>query len=486
MIQQFINREAELNFLEKKYLEDKAQFIILYGRRRVGKTELIKKFIQKNNGIYFLCTRDSLLENIKETKTKFYELTGKEYFLKLDTTSFFDLFKYLVEEIKKKKSIIAIDEFPYLIELDRGVVSVFQKIWDELLRDKKVFLLLCGSSIGMIETEILDYKSPLYGRRTGEWKIEPFRFRDIRAMFEKFSIKELVEVWSIFGGTPFYLSYIDEELSIEENIKEKILKKGEVLYNEPRILLREEFREPRTYTLILKYLSLGYNSQGELSSITGIEKGNLSKYISALEETQLIKHTIPLGQRKRGIYTINDPFFNFWFRFVYPNLSDLEIGLVEEVFSKISTQMERYYGSMFEQLIFELLKEKKIPIPLQFTEVRKWWYKDREIDALVLNNDTNQILFVECKWQERVNAKKVLYELKEKSRFVNWRKEERKEYYAIFAKSFKEKIKEPNLCLFDLKDLEKIIKGGFTELNFTCSTVLVSYCFFISRHIEDR
>jgi len=458
MIQQFVNRKLELKFLEKKFSEDSAQLIILYGRRRVGKTELIKKFIQRKDGMYFLCTRDSLLENVKELKRKFCELTGKEYFLKLDTNSFFDLFKYLLDEIKDKKIIIVFDEFPYLIELEKGIVSVFQKIWDELLKDKKIFLIICGSSIGMMETEVLGYKSPLYGRRTGEWKIEPFKFRDINLFFPKFSMEELTKIWCICGGTPFYLAQMNPNLPIEENIKQKILKKGEVLYNEPRILLKEEFREPKTYTLILKYLSLGYNSQGELSSVTGIEKGNLSKYLSVLEETQLIRYILPLGKRKRGIYIVNDPFFNFWFRFVYPNFSDLEIGLVDETFSRIFSQLEAYYGLMFEYLIFELLKLKEIPVPFQFTEVKKWWYKDKEIDAVVLNEQTKQILFAECKWQENVNAKKILHELKQKSVHVPWHNNKRKEYYAIFAKSFRRKIKEKNLLLFDLKDLGWIFR----------------------------
>lgn len=453
MIQQFRDRETELKFLGGKYLEKSSQLIIIYGRRRVGKTELIKKFIQNKNGIYILCTRDSLIENIKEVKRKFYEITNKEYFLRLDTNSFFDLFKYLIDEIKDKRIVIVIDEFPYLIEVERGIVSTFQKIWDELLKDKNIFLLLCGSSIGMMETEVLAYKAPLYGRRTGEWKVEPFNFKRVRSMLKEFSTEELIKIWAIFGGTPFYLSQVDPNLSVDENIKKRILTKGEILYNEPRVILREEFREPRIYMLVLKYLSFGYNTQGGLSSATGVEKGNLSKYISVLEETQLIRYILPLGQRKRGIYAINEPFFNFWFRFVYPNLSDLEIGLVDEVFSRLVSQLNAYYGIMFEQLVMELIKSKEVKIPFNnFNWIGKWWHKDREIDIIAINDETKDIVFVECKWHEKADGKKILGELREKAKFVLWNNSKRKEYYAIFAKSFKEKFKEPNVFLFDLKD----------------------------------
>jgi AAA+ ATPase superfamily predicted ATPase len=459
MLQQFFDREAELRFLEAKYSEPTSQLIIIYGRRRVGKTELIKKFIQNKSGVYILCTRDSFLENVNEVKRKFYQATGKEYFLKLETTSLFDLFKFLLDEIGSRKMIVALDEFPYLIELEKGVVSTFQKIWDELLKGKRVFLLLCGSSIGMMETEVLSYRSPLHGRRTGQWKVEPFMFGEFKEIFKKNSIEELVKIWSIFGGTPFYLSFVDLTQTVEMNIKKKILTKGEVLYSEPTILLKEEFREPRTYMLILKYISLGYNSQGKLSSITGIEKGNLSKYLAVLEETRLVEYILPLGQRKRGIYVLNDPFFNFWFRFVYPNLSDLEIGLVDEAFSRIAPQLNMYYGAMFERLIIELIKSKELNMPFNFDWVGKWWHKGEEIDIVALNSETNNILFSECKWQENVNAKETIRDLKEKSKFVQWRNEERIEHYAIFAKSFDKKIKGPNINLFDLKDLKRSLRS---------------------------
>ena len=452
MIQHFVNRKKELEFLERKYREENPNLIVLYGKRRVGKTELIKNFIQKKKGTYILSTRDSIKENIKETKQKFFELTGKEYFLKLETNSYYDLFKYLAEEIKEAKQIIVIDEYSYLIELDRGIVSVFQKIWDEILADTKITLILCGSSIRMMETEVLEYKSPLYGRRTGEWKVEPLKFRDTRHFFKNYNTKNLMKIWSVCGGTPYYLSKMNPELSVEENIKKNILTKGEVLYNEPRVLLKEEFREPRTYTLILKYLSLGYSRPGELCTATGIEKGNLSKYLSVLEETHIVKYVLPLGQRKRGIYTIDDRFFNFWFRFVYPNLSDLEIGLIDEVFSRITKEIDAYYGLSFENLILEKIQHKEIA-QLQFNEVRRWWHKDKEIDIVAINETANEILFCECKWKDNVAPKKILYELKEKSKSVQWNNETRKEYYAIFAKSFKEKIKEPGVMLFDLDDL---------------------------------
>ena len=460
MIQPFVNRESELDFLNWKYDENSAQMIVLYGKRRIGKTELIKKFIKDKDGVYILCTNDSTEENIKEMKDQFAILTGKEYFRDIDVSSFYSLYKHLSEEMGNRKAVIAIDEFPYLIELNRGVVSVFQKIWDELLINSNIFLIICGPSMGMMETEVLGYKSPLYGRRTGEWDVSPMSFKHLKHFYLDYEKKDLFCLWAICGGIPFYLQKMNGSLTVEENIKEKILKKGEILYNEPKVLLREEFREPKTYTLILKYLSLGYNKQGELSSVTGIEKGNLSKYLSVLENLRFIKYILPLGRKKGGIYEINDQFFRFWFRFVYPNLSDLEMGLIDEVYSRISPQLNAYYGKQFEQLVIEQVKNKEITLPFTFTDVRPWWHKENEIDAVVTNPENREILFVECKWKtlNKTDAEKILFCLEKKSGFVQWNNESRKEYFALFAKKIegKETLREMGNFVFDLDDFNFI------------------------------
>ncbi len=457
MIQQFINRESELDFLNRKYAENSPQMVVLYGKRRIGKTELTKKFIQDKEGVYILCTNDSMKENIEEMKGKFRKLSGKEYFSDIDVSSFYDLFKYLSQEMGDKKAVITIDEFPYLIELNRGVVSVFQKIWDELLVNNNIFLIICGSSMGMMETEVLGYKSPLYGRRTGEWNVKALMFKHMKHFFNNYDTVDMFRIWAICGGVPFYLQKLDNSLSVDENIKQMILRKGEILYNEPRILLKEEFRQPKVYTLILKYLTLGYNKQGEISSVTGVEKGNLSKYLSVLENLHIIEHILPLGKRKGGIYEMNDQFFRFWFRFVYPNMSDLEMGLVNEVFSQISAQLNTYYGKEFERLVIEQIRLKEIPLPFSFTEVRRWWHKDKEIDIVTLNQDMKEILFVECKWKDldERDAGRVLAKLEKKSDSVQWNNDSRKEYYGLIAKKIKgkERLRENGFVVFDLDDM---------------------------------
>ena len=457
MIHKFVDRKLELEFLEKRYRSNEAEMIVIYGRRRIGKTEIIKNFLKNKESVYILCTKDSIKENLEEFKRKFYKLTGKRYFLDLKTESFYDLFSYFVDEMGDKRFVLALDEFPYLIELDKGIASTFQKIWDELLSKTKIFLIICGSSIGLMETEVIGYKSPLYGRRTGEWRVTPLRFRYINEFFPSYDKESLVKVWCILGGTPFYLKQFDPNLDVDTNIKEKILTKGQILYNEPRVIMREEFREPRVYINVLKHISLGYTSIGKLSSATGLDKGNISKYLSVLEENDIVEHILPLGKRKRGIHIISDPYFNFWFRFVYPNLSELEIGNIEEVFSIISQEINTYYGMMFERLVFEILSNHELRLPINIQRVHKWWHKDREIDVIAVNYSNREIAFFEVKWKnlEYSEALKILKHLKETAQHVKWYNESRKEFYGIFSKSIKKKsmLRSKGYIIFDLRDL---------------------------------
>ncbi len=435
MLQQFINRKYELKFLNDKYNENKKELIIIYGRRRIGKTMLIKKFVENKKYIYHLCTLDSMDENLNSLKNKFAEITGKDYFNDLKS-NFYELFKYFINEIKSDKVIIVLDEFPNLIELNHGIVSIMQKIFDELMDNTMLYIILSGSSIGMMEDELLSYKSPLYGRRTGSIELTGFNIRNIKYFYNS-NMEDLIKINAVFGSIPFYLSLIDRDKSVEENIKNKILKKGEILYEEPKILLKEEFREPRIYELILRYISMGHNTYGEIVNATHLDKGNISKYLETLISVRLVNYTLPLNQKRRGIYEINDYFLNFYYKFVYPNLSDLEINKVDEVMEIIKKNINTYYGHAFERIIIDMIRNNIIKLPFKIMYVKRFWYKDIEIDAIAGNDETDEMAFIECKFSDNVDGIKVFNDLKYKSLKVDYKRN--REYFIIIAKSFKTK-----------------------------------------------
>lgn len=435
----FVNRELELSFLNEKWQQNSAQLIIIYGKRRVGKTELSIQFAKDKPHIYFLCEKLVVHKQLK----KFTEAVGeyfKDEFLPPDGFKDWETaFKYIAN--KNTKISIIIDEFPYLVEADESIPSTFQKAWDLHLKDSKVYLVLSGSSISMMEKTVIFYKAPLYGRRTGQFLIKPFKFKEVRKTFPDKTFDEILAVYSIVGGTPLYLNkfYGKNYLDV---VKEEILKKGQPLYEEVEFLLREELKEPRNYFVILEALSLGKHKISEIINETGFDKGTTSRYISILDSLQITKKEIPITEKipqkcRRGMYIIDDNFFNFWFRFVFRNKSLLEENRIAAVISKVREAMPQLMSENYErisgELIFNAVLEGKLSI--KFETYGRWWDRNEEIDLIAINNQTNEILFGEAKWSNNPVGTNIYTDLKKKSQKVEWGKKNRKEYFALFSKT---------------------------------------------------
>ncbi len=463
--QKFVNREDELKFLESRYQSSSPEFIVIYGRRRVGKTELMLKFLENKNGVYFLASKEGDRQNIKDFSHTAGRVLTDEYFGQIEFPDWFTLFESLFKHRKfcdlaeHDKFVLIIDEFPYLIHSNRAIPSVFQKIWELCMKKENIMLVLSGSSVSVMESEVLGYKSPLYGRKTGQWQLDPLDFKHLNE-FLPYSKEDLVMLWSIVGGIPEYLLKFDTNLSLWDNVRNNVIQKGTYLYEEVEYLLNEEFREPKNYKLIFKAIALGYNRLGEICNYTGLNKSMVSKYLDVLNKLHILREEIPVTASpkfKRRLYFIHEPFFNFWFRFIYSNRIDLEANRQNEVLAVIKKDFPAYCGLMFEVLVMELIMRKQILCDHLFTKIGRWWHKDKEIDVVALNDDTKEILFVECKWSilSSNNASEILEKLKEKSKYVEWNNGRRKEYFGIIAKKIedKEKLRKGGYYAFDLDDL---------------------------------
>lgn len=442
----FIDREIELNFLNEKWhrsvrldSEDEAQLIIIYGKRRVGKTELSIQFAKDKPHIYFLCERIAMRSQLK----KFTEAVGeyfKDEFLPQEGLKDWETaFKYISN--KKKKIAVIIDEFPYLVETDRAVPSSFQKAWDIHLKDSKVYTMLLGSSVSMMEKTTLFYKAPLYGRKTGQFLIKPFKFKEIKEVFPNKSFEEILSIYSIVGGTILYLNKFHNRDYLDV-VKEDILKKGQPLYEEVEFLLREELKEPRNYFVILEALSIGKHKLSEIINETGFDKGTVSRYISILNDLQITKKEIPATEKvpeksRKGIYIIDDNFFSFWFRFIFRNRALLEENRISEVASKIKGALPELLAKNYEKISGEILSSaimnKKLPLKFEF--YGHWWDKNEEIDLAAINNPTNEIIFGEVKWSNKLVGINIYEALKNKAKKVVWGRKDRKEYFVLFSKS---------------------------------------------------
>lgn len=431
----FVNRKEEMTFLNKKWETNRAQFIVVYGRRRVGKTELCIQFAKGKPHIYYQCERLKTQNQLKKF-TDIVRAYFKDEFL--PTAGFPDwelALKYIAKQ--NKHLVVIIDEFPYLTREEPGISSTFQKIWDQYLKNSKVYLILLGSSVSMMERDVLSQASPLYGRRTGQQLVQPFSFLDVMAYFKEKSFEEALIIYSILGGIPYYLNRFKGR-RWESAVEEEILQKGEPLYNEVEFLLREELHAPRHYFMIIEAISLGKRKLSEIINYTGFDKGTVSRYIAILNDLKITRREVPITEKEPhksrwGIYFIEDNFVNFWFRYIFKNRSFLEENRKKEVLKMVKDSIVQLLAYNYERVAVEILKNSEIG--RRFDYFGRWWNKRMEIDIVAYNNGTKEILFGEVKWTRRQVGVNVYYDLKAKTNAVEWNVGKRKEHLVLFSKS---------------------------------------------------
>ncbi|HNT08990.1 ATP-binding protein, partial [Methanoculleus sp.] len=300
-----------------------------------------------------------------------------------------------------------------------------------------------------------------YGRRTGQWQLEPLSYPYLRR-FLPYDEEELVMTWCAIGGVPAYLRLFRPDRTFWENVEEQILRKGAYLYSEAEILMQYEFREAGNYMAILRALAAGYTTSASLCQGTGLDKGLVSKYLAVLSRMHLIRDEVPVtahaGYRRRH-YRLTDPYLRFWFRFVYPRRAETETGQSGEVLASIREEIAPYCGEMFEQLALDLVR-RGILFGSSYSRLGRWWQKETEIDLVGLNEVSGDALFCECKWSvlNRRQARGILAALREKASMVRWRNESRNERFALVAKSIegKEDLREDGYLVCDLEDIARL------------------------------
>jgi len=458
MILQFINRQDELQTLNDLLTRKAAALVLVYGRRRIGKTRLIQEFMKGKQGLYFYVPNAAE----KTILAEFSRVAENEFFAGFKFVDFASFMEYLAKKCQAN-GVVAIDEFQRLTNVD-GAISLLQKYWDEKLSKKTICLLiLSGSSIGAIRRVALSGDAPLYGRRTSTLKIEPLKYLDLFEWFKKYSADDLVTVYGGFGGTPAYLEHLNENLSVEENIVEKILSKRSPLHDEPEMLLMEEIRAPQRYMDILSVIAQGKSTISEIADATGLSRENATTYLKTLDILDLIDRITPVTEpeAKRGLYRIRDPFFNFWFGFVRPNKRQLELGLEKNVWHNIREEFKAHLGRIFEDICAEVLIEmtKKNLLPIQVERIGKWWWKETEIDIVGLESKGKRALAVEAKLTELnyQKARRLLSELAIKTKQIH---DVRECILAVMAKKVenKEKIRSEGFMVFDLQDMANLRK----------------------------
>ncbi len=432
----FIDREKETAFLEEKYKELRPQFIVLWGKRRVGKTELVKHFIKNKPHIYFLAESTHEKEQLK----RFSVLVGEFFKEPLLLTRGFDTweesFKYIKE--KNRRLVLAIDEFPYLIQSNPGITSLFQKAWDEYWSKGNIYLILLGSSVGMMETEVLGYKSPLYGRRTGQWKVQPMPFSAAGKFRQTKTFEDKMLHYSVAGGIPAYWLQFSDKKDFYQNLKDHVLKKGEMLYDEVEFLLREELREPRYYFSLLQAVAQGKRKLSEIINATGISQPVANKYLGVLSDLDIVEREVPVTEAKplkskKGLHRIKDEFFQFWFGYVFPRRGEIEMDRQDNVLHAIKQDIQHHLALTYEKIALSVLRENA-DLFFPFDKLGRWWERNEEIDIVGFNKELNSILFAEVKWSEKPVGINIYDELKTKAEKVQWGNSKTLKHFALFSR----------------------------------------------------
>ncbi|MCI7301760.1 MAG: ATP-binding protein [Clostridiales Family XIII bacterium] len=315
--------------------------------------------------------------------------------------------------VKKEQVVFVIDEYPYLAEADGSVSSRLQHIIDHVWQDSNLYLILCGSSMSFMENQVLGYESPLYGRRTAQYKIQAMNYREITVFNPELDAGDQALVYGITGGIPHYINKLDVVNDVDEAIIENIFDSSAYLFEEPENLLKQELREPAVYNSIISAIAGGASRVNEIATKVGLATGACSKYLKVLLDLEIVRKETPITEKpgKKTIYVIEDNFFRFWYRFVSKNLSSVNAGRIKLIYdAAIRKYYPDYMGLVFEKMCKEYLLYYENNPDYVIKEIGQWWGTDKknrkeiQIDIVGTLAEGKEYIIGSCKYKnEKIN-----------------------------------------------------------------------------------
>lgn len=440
-MRRFVDREQEMATLQSEYDRDGSALVVLYGRRRVGKTTLISEFIKNKKALFFLASEESESQNRLAFQEKAADFLNSDLLKNVEVKSWDVLFRAIIDTHFDSKPVIVLDEFQYLGKSNPAFPSVFQRIWEEILKDRQVMVILCGSLISMMQSQTLAYDSPLYGRRTAQIRLMQIPFAYYHQFFPDKSHKELIEMYAVTGGVPKYIELFSQSKDIYSAIEKCVLNRSGYLYDEPHFLLQQEVSEVGSYFSIIKAIAAGNTKLSAIAGVLEVKSTSLTKYLKTLIDLDILEREVPVTEdspekSKKGLYKIKDNYLRFWFAFVYPNMSFIESGHGRIVMDKIRKNLVRnHIAFVYEDICRERMWEINAEgvWPFYFSKLGRYWDSKEEIDIAAIDPDGKNLILGECKyWQEPVGVS-VLRELEAKAKTVSWEKEKRKTWFVLFS-----------------------------------------------------
>ena len=420
----FIGRQSELQTLEQEYRRD-GGFVVIYGRRRVGKTRLIKEFIKDKPAVYFLATEEVEAQSMKRMAGVIARATGNVLLGNVTFSDWADLFRAVAAYRPEQKKVIVLDEFPYMVKTNPAFPSILQNIWDEFLQDSNIMLILSGSLIGMMKKHALSYDSPLYGRRTAQIRLMPLPFTAVYAA-QSLPFEQAVQQYALTGGVPKYLEFFTEQEPLIDQIRSIVLSKNGFLYEEPNFLLRDEVQTPINYFSIIRVIADGNHKLSKICGVLEQESPSISPYLATLSELGFVVKDTPITEKnpehsRKGLYFVSDNFTRFWFRYVYPYKGELELDNQQIVLDELEKDfIQKFVAFSYEDVckdIFASLCRNKA-VDFVPSRIGSYWLNDingdMEIDVMAVDHQKKQVFAGECKYHNKPVDATVYYELEEK------------------------------------------------------------------------
>ncbi len=407
-MEQFYCREEELRKLNSRYDNNEFECIIIYGRRRVGKTALINEFCKDKPTIFFSALNTTGQENLESLSKAIMN------FERPDTLSapIFKDYDTALDEItmlsKEERIVFVIDEYPYLAKAKPAISAMLQHIIDHKWRHSKLFLILCGSSMSFMEHQVLGKESPLYGRRTAQFKIEPLDYKDTAVFHPNLSFDDNALIYGITGGIPHYINKLNVKKNVDEALLTNLFDRSSYLYEEPANLLKQELREPSIYNAIIKSIAEGSSRLNEITTKVGETSGTCTNYIQTLMEIGIVKKETPITEKpgRKTIYLLTDNFFRFWYRFVPANINAIDSGRITNTYAKvIKPYFADYMGIIFEKMCQDYLLYYADNLPINLQNVGQWWGTDSkkkkqvQIDIVGTSVENDEYIIGSCKYR---------------------------------------------------------------------------------------
>lgn len=446
MALEFYGRKGEMEVLDRLWSSPREEFLVLYGRRRVGKTALLAEWIRRtgNRALYWVASPTSAATQLRSFSQSIYNFgnPGSPAPGGFTYSNWEQAFQQVAQLAKDERMALFIDEFTYLLEVDPGIAGLLQNVWDHVLKQSSIFLCLSGSHLGMMKREFFSYQAPLYGRASAQIHLQPFYFGATRGFFPKYSAVDRVALYSIFGGVPAYWERLDSSKSISWNIKQHLLTSNNLLQSEPRLLLQDFISDPHNYLSILSAIANGAHVTRDIAVITGLPGGHVSKYLGVLTETGFVERRVPVtdtGPSRTGRYHITDPYLRFYFRFLSDRQDQLALGAQDIALAEINRHMIDFIGKYtWEELCREwVLRAGALgALPMMSDHVGSAWNSKAQVDVVGINSMEKKLVLGECKWTLSSNERKVMAELvEEKAAKIIPSKGKWKVYFLGFSRS---------------------------------------------------